>query len=100
MWLDVGEEVALITMKDNKRSYSLEGSRVSYILMWAETLPWRTREVTGDRVEQGIGREFEITMGYRYSLTPSLNLNYPRFRFLLNSSNGLAGNAFVKPSAT
>ena len=63
----------------------------------AEALPWHTRRGTRVWLQYEIKEEVEVTT---LVLTPSLNLNYPKLRLLLNSSNGLAGNAFVKPSAT
>ena len=67
--------MALITMKDNKRSYSLEGSRGLYILMMAEAKPWRTRKITRSlsriRKRKGVGVYME-----QYSLTVRFSIGY------------------------
>ena len=73
------------------------GEASIYIETIGRSLPWRTRKIY-KRLSR-IRREREIGWDYVFYLTPSLNLNYPKLRLLLNSSNGLAKSAFVKPSA-
>ena len=73
------------------------GQSLGFILLH---LSWRTRERDREGYEIE-GEIVEITWRVDFKLlTPSLNLNYPMLRFILNSSKGLTNKALVNPSAT